>query len=261
MSLEDLVNKSIYIIREAKNQFKNVAALWSTGKDSTVLLALARQAFLGKIPFPAIHIDNGLDFPETYALRDELSKEWKFKVIVAKSKIMNAEENITGLRCCGANKTEALKEVIEQHKFDGLFVSIRRDEHGIRAKERYFSPRDSNFRWDYLNQPAEVWDYYIKNNNANHTRIHPLLHWTELDIWKYIKQENLPVNPLYFSRNGKRFRSLGCTQCTVSVDSEAKTTDDIIKELGKTNVPERAGRFKGKEDELIMQRLRALGYM
>lgn len=261
MELDKLENKSIYIIREAYNQFKNLAALWSTGKDSTVLLSLARRAFFGKIPFPAIHIDNGFDFPETYALRDKVSKDWKFKVIVAECEIKDAEENITGLRCCGANKTEALKKVMKRHKFDGIFVSIRRDEHGIRAKERYFSPRDSNFRWDYLNQPAEIWDYYIKNGHANHTRIHPLLHWTETDIWRYIKQENLPVNPLYFSRNGKRFRSLGCTQCTVSIDSKAKNVDDIIKELEKIDTPERAGRFKGKEDELIMQRLRALGYM
>jgi len=256
--LKDIEEKSIYTIREAHARFQNLAALWSTGKDSTVLVALARKAFFGRVPFPLIHIDNGIDFPETYELREGLAKEWNLDVIVSKSVI---KDDISGIRCCGANKTDALKSLLEQRGFDGLFVSIRRDEHGIRGKERYFSPRDKEFRWDYKNQSPEIWDFISQEESASHIRIHPLLHWTELDMWLYIKQEGIPVNPLYYSRDGQRYRSLGCTQCTVSVDSNASNIDEIIEELKNTKTSERAGRMQDKEQENVMQRLRALGYM
>lgn len=257
--LKALEDKSIFILREAKAKFKNLAALWSMGKDSTAMLAIARKAFFGKIPFPAIHIDNGIDFPETYEFRERLSKEWGFEVLIAKSII--TKDDISGISCCGANKTEALRKLMDERGFDGLIVSIRRDEHGIRAKERYVSPRDKEFKWDYVNQAAEVWNYVSKNADASHHRIHPLLHWSELDIWRYVKEENIPVNPLYFSRDGKRYRSLGCTKCTISFASEAKTIDDIIAELKTTKTSERGGRAQDKEKEYVMQRLRALGYM
>jgi sulfate adenylyltransferase subunit 2 len=257
--LKELEERSIFILREAKSRFKNLAALWSTGKDSTTMLAIARKAFFGKIPFPVIHIDNGKDFPETYAFREKLSKEWGFRVIVAKSVI--SKDDISGISCCGHNKTVALMKVMKKYKFDGLIVSIRRDEHGIRGKERYFSPRDKNMRWDFKNQPPEIWDFVSKFEGSDHVRIHPLLHWTEIDIWRYIKQEKIPVNPLYFSRNGLRYRSLGCTLCTVAIRSDAKTVDEIIEELKNTKLSERAGRAQDKERLAVMERLRALGYM
>ncbi|MFY9271310.1 MAG: sulfate adenylyltransferase subunit CysD [Candidatus Manganitrophaceae bacterium] len=257
-SLQELEEKSLYLLREARARFKNLAALWSTGKDSTVLVALARKAFFGKVPFPLIHIDNGIDFPETYEFRGRLGKEWDLDVLVSRSEI---KDDLSGIRCCGANKTDALKKLFDERKFDGLFVSIRRDEHGIRGKERYFSPRDEAFRWNYQDQSPEIWDFISQEESASHMRIHPLLHWTELDMWLYIQQEGIPVNPLYFSRNGERYRSLGCTQCTVGIESKAATIDEIIEELQTTTTSERAGRMQDKEQEHVMQRLRALGYM
>ncbi len=257
--LNALEEKSIYIIREAKLKFKNIAALWSMGKDSTTMLALARKAFLGKVPFPVIHIDNSIDFPETYKFRQDLAKEWNLDLIVAQSEI---KPDLVGSACCGKNKPETLKKVMDEHGFDALIVSIRRDEHGVRAKERYFSERDKDFKWDYKNQAAELWDNYSsKLDKKGHIRVHPLLDWNEIDIWSYIKQENIPVNPLYFSRNGYRYRSLGCTHCTVPLRSEAKTIDDIISELETTVDEERSGRSMDKEREMVMQRLRSLGYM
>ncbi|MCL4372110.1 sulfate adenylyltransferase subunit CysD [Candidatus Marsarchaeota archaeon] len=258
-NVEDLEEKSIFILREAQQKFGNVAALWSMGKDSTTMLAIARKAFLGKIPFPVIHIDNGIDFPETYEFRDRLAKEWNLDLIVKESKI---KPEISGYACCGANKTTALKEVMKEYGFDALIVSIRRDEHGIRAKERYMSPRNKDFKWDYKNQPAELWDNYSsKAGKEGHVRIHPLLDWNEIDVWNYIKKEAIPVNPLYFAKNGKRYRSLGCTHCTVPVDSNADTIDKIISELRNTKVEERSGRQQDKETAYIMEKLRALGYM
>ena len=257
--LNRIEEKSIFVIREANSKFKNLAALWSMGKDSTAMLALTRKAFLGKIPFPVIHIDNGIDFPESYKFREELAKKWKMKLIVAHSEI---KEEISGFACCGANKTTALKKLMDQEGFDGLIVSIRRDEHGIRAKERYFSPRDKNFKWDYRNQPAELWNNYAsKEKGTSHLRIHPLLDWNEIDIWNYIKREKVPMNPLYFARDGYRYRSLGCTHCTVALKSKARNIDDIIEELRGTKVEERSGRQQDKEKEYIMQKLRALGYL
>jgi len=258
-NLKELEDKSIYIMREAQIKFKNIAALWSMGKDSTTMLAIARKAFMGRVPFPVIHIDNGIDFPETYKFREELAKKWKLDLIVAKSEI---KPEISGFSCCGANKTVALKKLMKERGFDALIVSIRRDEHSIRAKERYMSPRNKNFKWNYKNQPAELWDdYSSKIDNGGHVRIHPLLDWNEIDIWNYIKKNNVPVNPLYFSRNGYRYRSLGCTHCTVPIKSNAKNLDDIINELKTTKVEERSGREQDKEREYVMQRLRSLGYM
>ena len=257
--LHKIEEKSIFILREAHSRFKNMAALWSMGKDSTAMLALTRKAFLGKIPFPVIHIDNGIDFPESYAFREYLTKKWNMKLIVAPSEI---KEEISGFACCGANKTVALKKTMAEYGFDALIVSIRRDEHGIRAKERYFSPRDKNFKWDYKNQPAELWNNYAsKITGTQHLRIHPLLDWNEVDIWNFLKKEKVPMNPLYFANNGYRYRSLGCTHCTVPLKSNADTIDKIIGELRETKVEERSGRQQDKEKEYIMEKLRALGYM
>ena len=256
--LDKLEEQSIFILREAKARFKKLAGLWSMGKDSTAMLAIARKAFFGRVPFPVIHIDNGIDFQETYEYRKRLADEWGLELIVVRSEI---KDDISGVRCCGANKTDALKKVLDEHGFDGLIVSIRRDEHGIRAKERCFSPRDKEFKWNYEEQPPEIWGFTSKFEDSSHVRIHPILQWNEIDIWRYVKREEVPVNPLYFSREGKRFRSLGCTQCTVSVESGAKSVDDIITELKDTKTAERSGRMQDKEKENVMQRLRALGYM
>lgn len=256
--LDGLEERGIFILREAKARFGKLAALWSMGKDSTAMLAIARKAFFGRVPFPVIHIDNGIDFPETYEFRRRLTDEWNLDLIVAKSEI---KDDISGVRCCGANKTDALKAVLDERGFDGLIVSIRRDEHGIRAKERHFSPRDKDFRWNYKEQPPEIWDNPGRFEGGSHVRIHPLLQWNEVDIWRYVKQEGIPVNPLYFSKGGKRYRSLGCTQCTVAVKSGASSIDEIISELQNTEIAERSGRMQDKEQENVMQRLRALGYM
>ena len=265
MELKELENRSIYILREAKAQFKKPAALWSMGKDSTALIWLCRKAFYGKIPFPVIHIDTERKFPQMYEFRNRLVKEWGLNLIVAK----NEEALEAGIgpergkfECCTKLKTEALLLTLKKHGFDALLLAIRRDEHGIRAKERFFSPRDESFRWDYRDQPLEVWDQYQKaEGETTHTRVHALLHWREVDVWRYIQREGIPVNPMYFAKNGKRYRSLGCQPCTNPIESSADTIDKIVEELEKTKAAERAGRAQDKEAAFTMQKLRALGYM
>lgn len=265
MELRDLENKSIYIIREALAEFEKPAVLWSTGKDSTSTLWLCRKSFLGKIPFPVIHIDTGYKFKQMYEFRDRIAREWKMELVVAR----NDEAIQEGVgpqqgkfECCTRLKTQALMKCLEEHRFDALILAIRRDEHGIRAKERYFSPRDRDFKWDYKDQPLEMWDQYQSHaENESHTRVHPILHWRELDVWEYIKQEGLPVNPMYFARGGMRYRSLGCEPCTSPVQSNASTIDEIVEELRITKIAERSGRAQDKERAFTMQKLRALGYM
>lgn len=264
--LSVLENKSIFIIREAYYRFKDIAMLWSVGKDSTTLLWLCRKAFFGHIPFPVIHIDTSYKFPEMYRFRDERVKEWNLDLIVGRNEAKLKEgmgpTKGSKLECCSELKTNALKQVIKQYKLKAILLGIRRDEHGIRAKERYFSPRDAQFKWDYENQPAELWDQYKSTvYEEEHFRIHPLLHFTELDVWSYVQRENLPVVELYFSKEGKRFRSIGCAPCCSPIDSQARTIDDIVAELKATKASERAGRAQDKEDAYTMQKLRALGYM
>lgn len=263
--LQDLEKKSIAIIREAKAQFKNPAILWSTGKDSTTTIWLCKKAFFGDIPFPVIHIDTGRKFPTMYAFRDKIAAEWGFNLLIAKNESalnqgMTPEKG--RLDCCTELKTEALKDLLQERKFDALFLAIRRDEHAIRAKERYYSPRDKDFSWNYADQPAELWNLYVKSSeDFSHMRVHPILHWTERDVWQYLQQENLPINPLYYAKDGMRYRSLGCMPCTVPIPSTASTVDDIIQELETSKTPERAGRTQDKEKAYMMQKLRALGYM
>jgi len=264
--LSELENRAIYIIREAYATFRNVAMLWSIGKDSSTLLWLCRKAFFGRIPFPVLHIDTSYKFPEIYRYRDEYAKKWGLDLIVARN-----EERIkaglgphTGakLDCCNELKTNAMKQAIARHGFRAILLGIRRDEHGIRAKERVFSPRDSSFRWNYEDQPAELWDQY-KSTAAedDHFRVHPILHFTELDIWRYIKREGIPVVELYLSKDHRRYRSIGCLPCCSPVDSEAGSVDEIIAEIESTKTSERSGRAQDKEDAYTMQKLRSLGYM
>ncbi len=264
--LDELESQSIYMIREAYKQFKDIAALWSIGKDSTTLVHLCRKAFYGKIPFPVMHIDTGYKFDEIYDFRDRYADEWGLKLLVAQNE--GALDNGMGpdcndkLECCTALKTQALKDAIAEHGFKALLLGIRRDEHGIRSKERYFSPRDRNFEWDYKDQPPELWDQYKnRQEGEEHIRVHPLLQWTELDVWRYVQRENLPVVDLYFAKNGRRYRSIGCDPCCSPVESEADTVDKIVEELKTTDVSERSGRAQDKERAYMMQKLRSLGYM
>jgi len=263
--LSELENKSIYIIREARHQFGKLAALWSIGKDSTTLVWLCKKAFFGEVPFPVIYIDTGHHFPEMYEFRDRWAEKWGLDLIVARNDQALAEgvgPETSKLDCCTQLKTVALKQCIARYGFEALLLGIRRDEHGIRAKERYFSPRDQQWQWDYENQPPELWDQYAaRADEETHIRVHPLLHWREIDIWRYIQRENLTVNTLYFAKNGRRYRSLGCQTCCNPVTSDAATVDQIIRELETSTTAERAGRAQDKEDAYTMQKLRALGYM
>jgi len=263
--LDELENKSIYIVREAASRFCSCGLLWSMGKDSTTLLWIARKAFFGKIPFPVIHIDTSFKFKEIYSFRDTYAKKWGLNLLVSQNKgalEKGMNPHASKFDCCHALKTEALKETIKTHGFEALLLAIRRDEHGIRAKERYFSPRDFNFNWDYSDQPPELWDFYKSQANIKeHLRIHPMLHWTELDVWRYIQREKIPVIDLYLAKNKKRYRSIGCATCCAPVESNADSIKKIVRELEQTKTSERSGRAQDKEDVYTMQRLRSLGYM
>jgi len=269
--LDELESKSIYIIREAYRRYGNsLSALVSWGKDSTTMLYLARKAFFGKIPISVMHIDTSYKFKEIYEFRDRITKEWGLGLLIAKNEeaLRNDMKPQKGrFECCTALKTDALKQAIEKFGTKALLLAIRRDEHGIRAKERYVSGRDENFRWDYRDQSPELWEQVndLRERKAEgHVRIHPMLHWREEDIWRYIKRENIPIVSLYFSgtrKDGHRYRSIGCETCCIPVQSNAKTVDEIIEELETTDVPERIGRVQDKERAYMMQKLRALGYM
>ncbi len=264
--LDELESQSIYTIREAYHHYPELCLLWSIGKDSTTLLWLVYKAFFGKIPFPCMHIDTTYKFPEMYKFRDHWAKEFNLDLQVYTNQEA-IDRGVTydthdSIEVCTELKTNALKQAIAKYKYKALFVGIRRDEHGIRSKERYFSPRNQKFEWNYKDQPPELWDQYKNETQEDdHIRVHPLLHWTERDIWHYIKREDIPINELYFAKDGKRYRSLGCMPITNPIDSEADTVDKIIDELENTNTSERAGRAQDKEEAHAMQKLRALGYM
>lgn len=264
-NLDKLESQSIFIIREAYSQFRKVAMLWSIGKDSTTLLWLVRKAFFGKIPFPVVHIDTTYKFKEIYEFRKKYARLWDLNLIVAKNEeaIKHGIGPESGkFRCCMDLKTNALKMAIPKHGFRALYLGIRRDEHGIRAKERIFSPRDEDFEWDYKNQPPELWDQYkTKAADEEHLRVHPILGWRELDIWEYIQRENIPIVSLYLAKNGKRYRSIGCETCCMPIDSNADTIDKIVEELRTSKISERSGRAQDKESAYMMQKLRSLGYM
>jgi sulfate adenylyltransferase subunit 2 len=290
--LAKLENRSIHIIREAYSAFGNLCMLWSIGKDSTVLLWLTRKAFFGHVPFPLIHIDTQYKIPEMIEYRDKLALEWKLDMIYGKNrkilerKLTFPEHKTTRIECCRALKTETLQHTLQGdwpryrmnhdlgkyeidqniESFTGVIVGVRADEEGSRSKERYFSPRDRENNWDIEDQPSEFWNQYKTDfTTGTHVRIHPLLDWTELNVWEYIGRENIPIVSLYFNQgDGKRYRSLGCAPCTHPVDSNAKNVTEIIDELktGKfAKIAERAGRAQDKEDGGGLEELRKDGYM
>jgi len=290
--LDKIEAQSVHIFREAYREFKQLCMLWSIGKDSTVLLWLARKAFFGHVPFPLVHIDTSYKIPAMIQYRDELAKKWNLNMVVGQNKqALESKQTypdgaIDRIACCKALKSGALKntlsgewprmrmnhdlgeyEVEENGEpYTGVIVGARADEEGSRSKERYFSPRDKQSDWDVGDQPPELWNQY-KTDFApgTHVRIHPLLDWTELNIWEYIQRENIPIIDLYFDKGeGTRYRSLGCYPCTNSVESTAKNVDEIVEELktGKfANIAERSGRAQDKEDGGGLETLRKEGYM
>jgi len=290
--LDLLEAHSVHILREAYREFKQLVMLWSIGKDSTVLLWLARKAFFGHVPFPLMHIDTSYKIPEMIAYRDRLARELHLDLIVGQNRAaLTARQTypdgkLTRVECCRALKSEALKHTLSgewprlrmdrasgqlvpeerPESFTGVIVGARADEEGSRSKERYFSARDRDSEWDVGDQPPELWRQH-KTDFApgTHVRIHPLLDWTELNIWEYVEREGIPVIGLYFDRgDGRRYRSLGCHPCTAPVESSAKNVADIVAELrsGKfANVAERSGREQDKEDGGGLETLRRGGYM
>lgn len=262
-TLDELESKSIYILREAYNQIKPLAALWSLGKDSNVLLWLAKKAFFGHVPFTTILLDTGNELDEVYAFRDKYVKEWGLSYINAECPPIEETDPLLPPKSrAAARKTLGLKRVIEEHGFKGIFLGIRKDEQAIRSKERVFSPRGESGEWKFRDQPMEFWDQYkTELLQGMHLRIHPLLDWTELDIWQYIKREGIPIVSLYFASSGKRYRSLGEKDITHPIESNATTLDEIIAELKVTKQPERAGRSMDHEQEDAFEKLRQAGYM
>ncbi len=262
-NLKKLENESIYILRQAFRSLPNIALLWSLGKDSNVMVWLAFKAFLGKIPFPLVHVDTGKKFKEMYLFRDKFVNEWGLNLIKGDCPpIEQIDSSLPPAARSAARKTEGLRNIIKKYKFKGIIAGIRRDEQGTRAKERIFSPRDESGAWNIKNQPPEFWDQSNFNYpDTVHVRVHPLLGWTELDIWEYINSEKIPVVDLYFSKNGKRYRSLGDKDITFPVKSSAKDIKEIIEELKISKVSERSGRAMDHEEENVFERLRTKGYM
>ena len=261
--LDQLEAQSIYILREAFARLKKLALLWSLGKDSNVMIWLARKAFFGRVPFPAMHVDTGKKFPEMYAFRDQYSVEWGLDLILENCPpIESIDPTLPPAARSAARKTEGLKSALARHGFDGLIAGIRRDEEATRAKERVFSPRGLDGGWDVRDQPPEFWDQFNASPPPGaHLRIHPILHWTEADIWAYTARENIPIIPLYLAKDGLRYRSLGDADITSPVASTAGTIDEILIELDGSTVPERAGRALDHETEDAFERLRVAGYL
>jgi len=293
--LKELENESIEILREAYGGFRNPVMLYSIGKDSSVLLHLARKAFYpGKVPFPVMHIDTTWKFKEMISFRDRLAKEIGFELIV--------QTNQDGVRN-GANpfslgaseytrimKTLALREGLDEHGFDAAIGGSRRDEERSRAKERIFSVREPGHRWDPRSQRPELWKSYNLNLAKDQTmRIFPLSDWTELDIWHYILQENIEVSSLYLARerpvvirggqlimvdddrypllDGEqpelrkiRFRTLGCYPLTAGFESDATTLEEVVQEVTGLKLSERASRLIDGEKEDSMEKKKTEGY-
>jgi sulfate adenylyltransferase subunit 2 len=261
--LDHLEAESVFILREAFAKLDRLAILWSLGKDSNVVLWLTRKAFLGHVPLPVLHVDTGKKFPEMYAFRERYAEEWGLKLLVEPCPpVEEMDPTLPPAARSAARKTAGLNGALAKHGFQGLIAGIRRDEEGTRAQERYYSPRTKDNRWDLKDQPPEFWNQYMTSfPPETHVRVHPLLHWSEVDIWRYSRREGIPLIDLYFAKNGKRYRSLGDHDITSPVASEAATLDEIITELETTRVAERSGRAMDHEAEDAFERLRAEGYM
>lgn len=293
--LQKLEAESIHIIREVAAEFDNPVMLYSVGKDSAVLLHLARKAFApGKIPFPLLHVDTNWKFKEMIEFRDQMAKEHGFDLLVHQ----NPEGIAMGVgpfthgsaKHTDIMKTQGLKQALDQYGFDAAFGGARRDEEKSRAKERVYSFRDKNHRWDPKSQRPELWNVYNgKVNKGESIRVFPLSNWTELDIWQYIYLENIQIVPLYLAekrpvveRDGTlimvdddrmpigddeevqiksvRFRTLGCYPLTGAVESTATTLPEIIQEMLLTKTSERQGRVIDHDSAGSMEKKKMEGY-
>jgi len=277
--LKALEAESIHIIREVVAEFRNPVMLYSVGKDSSVLLHLARKAFYpAPLPFPLLHVDTGFKFKEMYEFRDNYCKEVGADLIVRRNedaiaKGMNPKEHGVA-RCCGALKTQGLLDALEEGGYDAAFGGARRDEERSRAKERVFSMRDEFGQWDPKNQRPELWSLYNgRIHEGESVRVFPISNWTEMDVWLYIKEENIPIVPLYFAEERpmiergemlipyyeenrdqllegeeptmvmSRFRTLGCSPCTGAVRSTATNMEEIVAEAAAARRSERETRI------------------
>lgn len=293
--LKQLEYESIHIMREVVAEFDKPVMLYSVGKDSSVLLHLARKAFApGKIPFPLLHVDTTWKFREMIEFRDRMAKEYDFELLVHQNPeglAMNISPFTHGSSThTDIMKTQGLKQALDQYQFDAAFGGARRDEEKSRAKERVYSFRDKKHRWDPKNQRPELWNIYNgKVHKGESIRVFPLSNWTELDIWQYIYLENIQIPELYFSkerpvveRDGTlimvddermpleegekpmmkkvRFRTLGCYPLTGAVESEADTLPAIIQEMLLTKTSERQGRVIDRDTTGSMEKKKIEGY-
>ncbi|MHC2066023.1 sulfate adenylyltransferase subunit CysD [Bremerella sp. T1] len=293
--LKQLEAESIHIIREVAAEFENPVMLYSVGKDSSVMVHLAMKAFYpAKPPFPLMHVDTTWKFREMIQFREDYArKELGLDLIVhinEEGKKVGIDPFQDSVRHTDLMKTVSLKQALDKYQFDAAFGGARRDEEKSRAKERVFSFRDKNHRWDPKNQRPELWNLYnTKVNKGESIRVFPLSNWTELDVWQYIHLEEIPIVPLYYSakrpvvwRNDMwilvdddrlklepgekveekmvRFRTLGCYPLTGAVESEAVTLPDIIQEMLLTTTSERQGRAIDKDQGASMQKKKEEGY-
>jgi len=290
--LKQLEAESIFIMREVVAEFEKPVMLYSVGKDSSVMVHLARKAFHpGRIPFPLLHVDTGYKFREMYEFRDKFVKSIGADLIVHKheqSGKVNPFDYGTQ-KCCAILKTQALLEAIKAGKYDAAFGGARREEEKSRAKERIFSFRDELGQWDPRNQRPELWSLYnAKVNKGESIRVFPLSNWTELDVWLYIHHEKIPVVPMYFAKEQEmvvrdeqlipldgpvplkkgekpervmcRFRTLGCYPCTGAIRSNARTVPEIIAEMMTVRISERSTRVIDHDAEGSMETKKKEGY-
>ena len=293
--LKQLEAESIHIIREVVAEFDNPVMMYSVGKDSAVMLHLALKAFApAKLPFPLLHVDTLWKFKEMIAFRDKRAKEEGFELLVHTNPD-GIEMNISPFTHGSAvhtdiMKTQGLKQALNKYKFDAVFGGARRDEEKSRAKERIYSFRDKNHRWDPKNQRPELWNIYNARVHKDESiRVFPLSNWTELDIWQYIYLEQIPIVPLYFAakrpvvlKDGVkimvddermpiekddvikeekvRFRTLGCYPLTGAVNSTATTLEEIIKEMLLSRTSERQGRVIDNDSAGSMEKKKIEGY-
>ena len=293
-NLEYLEAEAIHIMREVVAEFEKPVMLYSVGKDSSVMLHLARKAFApAPIPFPLLHVDTGFKFPGMYKFRDDYCKEIGAELIVYRNEEAIGNNcnpvDMGTVKCCAQLKTKALLDALKAGGYDAAFGGARRDEEKSRAKERIFSFRDRFGQWDPKNQRPELWNIYNGRLDEGETiRAFPISNWTELDVWHYIHLENIPVVPLYFakeqefySRNGQlipvgevtdrfgtmeketcmaRYRTLGCYPCTGAVKSDASDIKDIIAEMMTARHSERITRIIDHDQEASMEQKKREGY-